>query len=141
MPSVLEIIAKGFEGVIGGLHANTTEQGVSRLSAQLCTLSPGVGVETARQSIISSFDVVIEVSAPTDGRDRVRRVSEWFTSPGGATQMQDIFTFQVERTAAGGAIEGTFQATGAEPKLLAELRSRGITVERTLFQRSSASAG
>lgn len=141
IPSVLEIIAKGFEGVIGGLHANTTEQGLSRLSAQLCTLNPGVGVETARQSIISSFDVVIEVSAPTDGRDRVRRVSEWFTNPGGATQMQDIFTFQVERTAAGGALEGTFQATGAEPKLLAELRSRGITVERTLFQRASTSAG
>jgi pilus assembly protein CpaF len=141
LPSVLEIIAKGFEGVSGGLHANTTEQGLSRLSAQLCTLNPGVGVETARQSIISSFDVVIEVSAPTDGRDRVRRVSEWFTTPGGATQMQDIFTFQVERTAAGGALEGTFQATGAEPKLLAELRSRGITIERNLFQRSSASAG
>jgi pilus assembly protein CpaF len=141
IPSVLEIIAKGFEGVLGGLHANTTEQGLSRLSGQLCTLNPGVGVETARQSIISSFDVVLEVCAPTDGRDRVRRVSEWFTSPGGTTQMQDIFTFQVERTAAGGAIEGTFQATGAEPKLLAELRSRGITVERALFQRPSASAG
>jgi pilus assembly protein CpaF len=138
--SVLEIIAKGFEGVLGGLHSTTTEQGLSRLSTQLCSLNPGVSVETARQSIISSFDVVIEVCAPTDGRDRVRRVSEWFTNPGGATQMQDIFTFLVERTAAGGAIEGTFQATGTEPKLLAELRSRGITIERSLFQRSSASS-
>jgi pilus assembly protein CpaF len=136
MPSVLEIIAKGFEGVVGGLHSTTTEQGLSRLSAQLCALTPGITIETSRQAIVSSFDVVVEVCAPTDGRDRVRRVSEWFTNPGGVTQMQDIFTFLVERTAAGGAIEGTFQATGAEPKLLGELRSRGVSIERSLFQRS-----
>jgi pilus assembly protein CpaF len=135
---VLEIIAKGFEGVLGGLHSTTTEQGLSRLAAQLCALTPGVTLETARQAIVSSFDVVIEVCAPTDGRDRVRRVGEWFTNPGGVTQMQDIFTFLVERTAAGGAIEGTFQATGTEPKLLGELRSRGISIERSLFQRGAS---
>lgn len=138
LPPVLEIVAKGFEGVLGGLHATSTEQGIGRLSAQLCTMSPGLGMDVARHSMTSSFDVVVELCAPSDGRDRVRRVSEWVTAPGGVAEMQDIFTFVVERTAAGGAVEGTFQATGAEPKLLAELRSRGLSVDRGLFQRTTA---
>jgi hypothetical protein len=36
-------------------------------------------------------------------------------------------------------VEGSFLASGTEPKLMDELRSRGVQVEATLFHRASPS--
>jgi len=88
---------------------------------------------------VSSFDLVLEVGSYSDGRDRVRRVVEPLCSPSGITQLQEIFAFVAERTAAGGSVEGSFLASGTEPKLLDELRSRGVPIEPTLFHRAAPS--
>jgi pilus assembly protein CpaF len=68
----------------------------------------------------------------------VRRVIELASDPDGSTDLREIFSFVAERTAAGGSVEGTFLATGTEPRLLEELRARGVHVDATLFHRSSA---
>jgi pilus assembly protein CpaF len=82
---------------------------------------------------------VLEVGVYSDGRDRIRRVVEPVCSSSGITQLQEIFAFVAERTAAGGSVEGTFLASGSEPKLMDELRSRGVHVDASLFHRVSPS--
>jgi pilus assembly protein CpaF len=137
LSAVMEAIVRGTSGVLGGVHCNNVEQGLTRLSTGYAATTPGVSVDTARQNLVSSFDLVLEVGVYSDGRDRVRRVVEPVCSPSGITQLQEIFAFVAERTAAGGSVEGTFLASGTEPKLMDELRSRGIQVDATLFHRAS----
>ena len=48
---------------------------------------------------------------------------------------QDIFTFMMDRTAAGGSIEGTFSASGVIPQIVETWRARGTTVESAIFSR------
>jgi pilus assembly protein CpaF len=98
-----------------------------------------VSVETARQNLASSFDLILEVGSYSDGRERVRRIIEPTSSSDGTTQLREIFSFLAERTATGGSVEGSFVASGAEPKLIEELRSRGIHVDATLFHRATPS--
>lgn len=139
LAAVMETIVRGSSGVLGGVHCNNVEQGLTRLSTGYAAATPGVSVDTARQNLVSSFDLVLEVGSYSDGRDRIRRIVEPLCSPSGITQLQEIFAFVAERTAAGGSVEGSFLASGTEPKLMDELRSRGVQVEPTLFHRASPS--
>lgn len=139
LAAVMEVIVRGFSGVLGGVHCNSVEQGLTRLSTSYAALTPGVTVDTARQALVSSFDLVLEVCAFSDGRERVRRIVEPVCSPSGITQLQEIFSFVAERTAAGGSVEGTFLASGTEPKLMDELRARGVSIDGALFHRAPPS--
>jgi pilus assembly protein CpaF len=139
LAAVMETLVRGSSGVLGGVHCNNVEQGLTRLSTGYAAATPGVSVDTARQNLVSSFDLVLEVGSYSDGRDRVRRIVEPLCSPSGITQLHEIFAFVAERTAAGGSVEGSFLASGTEPRLMDELRSRGIPVEPTLFHRASPS--
>lgn len=136
---VTEIIVRGFSGVIAGAHSNTLEQGLNRLATNFAALTPGVSVDTARQGLVSSFDVALEVALTGEGKERVRRIVELSANSSGMTQLQELFTFVPERGAPSGSTEGAFLASGTEPRLVEELRSRGIHLDAALFQRGAPS--
>ena len=65
---------------------------------------------------------------------RAETVSEVSGVEGTTIQLQDIFRF--ERTGKRGRlIDGRFVATGIVPRVVTELRERGIEVPMTLFQK------
>ena len=135
LAAVMEIIVHGFSGVVAGVNSSTVEQALGRLSTNFASLTPGVTVDTARQALASGFDLVVEVGSAPDGRDRVRRVVDVSLDPSGATQLHEVFSF-TDRAAAGGSPEGTFVAASAEPRLLDELRARGVQIDTSPFQRT-----
>ena len=49
--------------------------------------------------------------------------------------VRDVFTFAIERAAAGGAIEGSFHPTGVVPGIVEDLAARGVTIDPSLFKR------
>jgi hypothetical protein len=69
----------------------------------------------------------------------VRRVVDISLSGGGATQLQEIFSFVTDRAAGGATPEGTFLAAHGEPRLLDELRARGVQIDTSPFQRANNS--
>jgi pilus assembly protein CpaF len=77
----------------------------------------------------------VEVARLRDGRYRVLRVAEMLGATAAGVHTQDVFTFVMDRTAAGGAIEGSFVPSGAVPHVAEVLRSRGIILESTMFSR------
>lgn len=136
LTAVMDIVAHGFSGLVAGALARTIEQALSRLSATFAAATPGASVSTAREALLSRFDLALEICSSSDARERVRRVVEIVSNPTGATQQQEIFSFVPQRTAMGGSVEGTFVATGTEPRLMEELRARGVPVDAGLFNRA-----
>jgi pilus assembly protein CpaF len=139
LAAVMEIIVHGFNGVVGGVNSSTVEQAISRLATNFASLTPGVTVDTARQAIASGFDLALEVGSSPDGRERVRRVVDISLGGNGSAQLQEIFSFVTDRAASTPGGEGTFLAANGEPRLLDELRARGVQIDTSPFQRANNS--
>jgi pilus assembly protein CpaF len=135
LAAVMEIIVHGFNGVVGGVNSSTVEQALSRLATNFASLTPGVSVDTSRQAIVSGFDLALEVGASPDGKERVRRVVDISSGASGGSQLHDVFTFFSDR----GGPDGAFVAVQGEPRLLDELRARGVQIDTTPFQRTGNS--
>jgi len=133
---VVDAIGDGVTGVLAASHAPTLRQLAARLPADLAATRPGVPVDTAREWLGTAFDLVLEIARLRDGRHRVMRVSE-FTPEPGKLSVRDIFTFNVERTATGGSVEGSFLPSGVVPRVVEDLALRGASVDTSIFKRGS----
>jgi pilus assembly protein CpaF len=133
--AVSEIIASGVDGVLAVRHATSIKRALLRLSGEVASVHPGLGIRAARELVAGSFDVIVEVARLRDDRVRVLRVAEVTGVSSDEIELQDIFTFAPDRTAAGGAVEGTFTASGHVPQVVESLRARGESLDSTLFSR------
>jgi pilus assembly protein CpaF len=130
---VVDAIGDGVDGVLAAARAPTLRQAAARVTADLAASRPGLTPETAREWLSSAFDLCIEIARLRDGRHRVLRVAELGVE-GSAVVIRDIFSFSVERTAAGGAVEGSFSATGVTPRIVEDLQARGVNVDTSIFK-------
>lgn len=133
--SVLEVVSGGSDGLIAVVPAASLRRGMARLPAEIAAARAGLGVAAARELTAGTFDVLIEVARLRDGRQRVIRVAEPLGVVEGEIALRDVFTFVVERTATGGSVEGTFQATGVAPRVVGDMAARGIHVDSGVFSR------
>jgi pilus assembly protein CpaF len=133
--SALEIVSGGFDGLVAVLPAASLRRGLARLPAELSAARPGLGIAAAKEWITGTFDVLVDVARLRDGRQRVIRVAEPIGVIDGEIALRDIFTFVIERTATGGSVEGTFQATGVAPRVVGDMTARGIHVDSGVFSR------
>jgi pilus assembly protein CpaF len=132
--AVASTIVEGLEGVLAAMAAPSLRHALERLVPDLMAARPGLTPDAARSWLLGSFELAVEVARLRDGRYRVMRVAELYGSNGGIVG-RDIFTFVVERTAAGGAIEGSFGPTGIVPRIADELAARGGAFDASLFKR------
>ncbi|HTJ84358.1 MAG TPA: ATPase, T2SS/T4P/T4SS family, partial [Polyangiaceae bacterium] len=132
---VVDAIGDGVDGVLAAARAPTLRHLVARLPADLAATKRMLALDTAREWLASSFDLVVEVARMRDGRQRAMRLSEFSLDPGAPLGQRDIFTFSAERTAAGGALEGTFHASGVVPRIAEDLAARGVAVDMAIFKR------
>ena len=132
---ILEAIADGGDGVVAARYAPSLRRGLSRLPGVVAAERPQVRIAAARELVANAFEIVVEVARLQDDRYRVLRIAEVTGASGEEIQTQDIFTFVMDRTAAGGSIEGTFNASGIVPQVVEAWRARGTTVESAIFSR------
>lgn len=131
---VVDAIGDGVDGVLAAARAPTLRQALARLTADIAATRPGIGADTAREWLASAFDLAVEIARLRDGRHRVMRVSE-LAIEGNRVVPRDVFNFVVERTAAGGAVEGSFHPTGVVPAIVDDLISRGVGIDVGMFKR------
>ncbi len=133
--AILDVVSGGTDGLVAVTDAASLRRGLARLPAELAVARPGLTVDVAREWLASTFDIVIDVARLRDGRQRVVRVAEVTGVEHGEIALRDIFAFVVERTATGGSVEGTFQATGTPPRIVNDMAARGIHVDSGVFSR------
>jgi pilus assembly protein CpaF len=131
---VIEAVGEGLGGLLAASRAPTLRQALARITADVAAARTGVGLDAAREAIAATFDLALEVSRLRDGRPRLMRVAE-LRMEDGALVPRDVFTFHVERTAAGGALEGSFHPTGAIPVFVEDLAARGSSIDTSIFRR------
>lgn len=136
--ATLQTVFEGADGVIARLGARSVERGIAQLCAHTAMMRPGLNVATVADAVIAAFDLVLEVGRLRDTRSRVLRVAELRAGDALPVAADDIFTFSVERVATGGAVEGSFNATGLQPRFAAELKTRGVRVDSGIFGRAKA---
>jgi pilus assembly protein CpaF len=132
---MVEAIADGADGVVAARYAPSLRRALSRLPGVVAAERPQIRIAAARELVLNAFEIVVEVARLRDDRHRVLRIAEIVNSTSDEIQAQDIFTFVMDRTAAGGAIEGVFSASGIVPQVVDTLRARGAAVESSIFSR------
>ena len=132
---VLDAVAGGCDGVVAFMRAPTLRHAFARAVPEIAALRAGLPIDAVREWLNASFDVSIELVRLRDGRSRVARISEPAGVEGNAIALRDIFTFTVERTASGGAVEGSFHPSGVVPKVAENLQARGLGLDPGLFRR------
>ena len=122
-------------GRVGAGEELATQDAAVAMDRRRGRVEPGLGVEGAREWVAGAFEVVLEVARLRDERHRVLRVAEIVGVSAGEIVCQDIFNFVMDRTAAGGAIEGTFIPSGTVPQVVDAMRARGAALESAIFSR------
>ncbi len=130
---VLDATRLGAEGLVAVSYGGGLRSALARLTSVGCQM--GERLTAARESVASSIDVIVEIGRLRDGRHRALRVAEVLGSTEDGIEVQDIFSFVVERTAAGGAVEGTFTPSGIVPRVATHVAGRGFGLETSLFSR------
>jgi pilus assembly protein CpaF len=133
--AVTEMVASGVDGVLALRHATSIKRSLMRLAAEIAAARPGLGIRATRELLAGAYDVVVEVARLRDDRVRVLRVAELTGVAADEIELQDIFTFVPDRTAAGGAVEGTFSPSGNVPQVVESMRARGENLDSSLFSR------
>jgi len=134
---IVDAIGDGVDGVLAAARAPTLRHLVARLPADVAATKRMLQLDTAREWLAGSFDLVVEVARLRDGRNRVMRVAEFSLAQGSPLDLRDIFTFTVERTAAGGTVEGSFHPTGVVPRIAEDLVARGVALDLSIFKRTT----
>jgi pilus assembly protein CpaF len=133
--ALVEAVSDGADGVVAVRYAPTLRRALSRLPAEVAAARSGLGIDGAREWVAGAFEVALEIARLRDDRLRVLRVAELLGVSAGEIVCQDIFSFVMDRTAAGGAIEGTFVPSGTVPQVVDAMRARGAALESAIFSR------
>ena len=133
LPQVLDSLPSTTAAVLCSAQANTLNRGIEMLTAQIATQRPELSPATARQWLLSGFDIAVEVVRLGDGRSRITRLVE--LRPDRHPALRDVFNFSYERTVSGGSMEGSFTSTGLVPRIVQDLAARGMPIDQGLFRR------
>jgi pilus assembly protein CpaF len=133
---MLQAMNTGHEGSMATVHANSPRDAISRLEQMIGMAGMPMTIASIRGQIAAAIRVIVQLQRLSDGKRRVTSIAEITGLEGDIIQMQEIYRFVRTGTAADGAVEGHFQATGVRPRFLGDLIAQGITIPGSYFDPS-----
>ena len=130
---MLQAMNTGHEGSLSTIHANDTEDALSRLEVMVSMAGFELPVNVVRRYIASALTVVIHLARLKGGVRRVMRVSELAGLENGEYQLREIFGFKQRSVDDEGVAMGNFYATGHRPTFCRRLEEIGIVLPESLF--------
>ena len=131
---MLQAMNTGHDGSMTTVHANTARDALSRVEQMIGMAGIDISPKSARAQIASAINVVLQVTRLSDGKRRVRSLSEITGMEGETITMQDIFVFKSTGVGENGEVLGHFEATGIRPKFLQATAEFGIDLPAELFR-------
>jgi pilus assembly protein CpaF len=133
---MLQAMNTGHEGSMATIHANTPRDAISRLEQMIGMAGLPMTVASIRGQIAGAIQLIVQLQRQSDGKRKVTSIAEITGLEGDIIQMQEIYRFVRTGTAADGAVQGHFAATGVRPRFLAHLTNLGVKIPGNYFDPS-----
>jgi len=134
---MLQAMNTGHDGSLTTVHANSPRDVMSRLETMVLMSGMDLPIRAIREQIASAIDLVVHESRFSDGTRKITKVTEVVGLEGDRITMQDIFEYVQTGVDEKGGVKGHFGPTGAVPKFIEEVESRGLTMDRSIFDPSA----
>ncbi|MBX7541294.1 CpaF family protein [Qipengyuania sp. GH29] len=131
---MLQAMNTGHDGSMTTVHANTPRDALSRVEQMIGMSGIDITGKSARAQIASALNVVVQVGRLSDGRRKVKSLSELTGMEGDTITMQEIFRYKMTGRDDDGTVQGHFEATGIRPKFLQDAEAHGIHLPSHLFR-------
>ncbi|MDD4938688.1 MAG: ATPase, T2SS/T4P/T4SS family [Candidatus Omnitrophica bacterium] len=133
---MLQAMNTGHDGSMTTLHANSTQDVLSRLDSLILMSGIEIPLRAIREMIASSIDVIVHTARLSDGSRKVTQITE-ITGMLDEVHigLHDIFAFHQVNVDERGKINGNFEPTGAIPTFFEEFHRRGIPLSADLFKK------
>ena len=131
---MLQAMNTGHDGSMTTVHANTPRDALSRVEQMIGMSGIDITSKSSRAQIASALNVVVQVTRLSDGRRKVKSLSELTGMEGETITMQEIFRFKMTGRDDDGTVLGHFEATGIRPKFLQDAEAHGIKLPSELFR-------
>jgi len=132
---MLQAMNTGHDGSMTTIHANSTQDVLSRLDSMILMGGVELPIRAIREMVASAIDMVIHTARLFDGSRKIVQVTE---VTGMKDEMhinlKDIFIFKQTGIDSQGNVLGGFQATGYKPSVLEEIKVKGIKLSDNIFQ-------
>ena len=132
---MLQAMNTGHEGSLSTIHANDTQDALSRMEVMVTMAGYELPVTVVQRYIASAVTLLVHVARLKGGVRRVMRITEVTGLEGGAYQLNDLFGFRQRIVDDEGVAHGTFYATGNRPMFINRLEELGVMLPDSLFQK------
>ena len=130
---MLQAMNTGHEGSLTTIHANDTDDALSRMEVMVSMAGFDLPASVVRRYIASAVTLLVHVSRLKGGVRRITRVSEITGLQGNEYQIQDLFRFRQTGVNDAGLATGEFLATGNRPHFLARIEDAGVELADGVF--------
>ncbi len=130
---MLQAMNTGHEGSLSTVHANSPRDALSRVENMVLMGGIELPVSAIREQLAAALHLIIQFQRFSDGVRRMVKVTEVTGTEGAAVTLQDIFVFQVEKTAPDGRVSGRYRPTGLRPTFTDILKVAGCDFDAAIF--------
>ncbi len=132
---MLQAMNTGHDGSMTTIHANSTQDVLSRLDSLVLMSGIEIPLRAIREMISSSIDMIVHTARLSDGTRKVMQITEITGMVDDVhIGMKDIFAFNQTGIDAQGKIQGSFGSTGYIPTFYGDLARSGITLDVDVFK-------
>ncbi len=133
---MLQAMNTGHDGSLTTIHANSTQDVISRLDSMILMSGIELPVRTIREMVASAIDIIVHTARLSDGSRKVVQVTEVIGMAEDmiGLELRDIFVFIQEEIDKDGKIKGQFSATGYIPSFYESLKRMGIELDPEIFK-------
>ncbi|TBR20245.1 CpaF family protein [bacterium] len=132
---MLQAMNTGHDGSLTTVHANSTQDVLSRLDSMILMSGIELPIRAIREMVVSAVDLIIHTNRLSDGTRKIVQISE-LTGMKNETQIatNDIFVFKQSGIDSNGHVLGEFKSTGIMPTFYEEMKVRGIILPESIFK-------
>jgi pilus assembly protein CpaF len=134
---MLQAMNTGHDGSLCTVHANSPRDALNRLETMVLMAGLELPSRAIREQIVAAIQYVVQVRRCEDGVRRVESIAEITGMEGGTPLMQDLFRYR-QTGRKGPKLDGSFAATGIVPRIVHELREKGVEIPLAMFSEPKA---
>ena len=131
---MLQAMNTGHDGSMTTIHANSTQDVLSRLDSLILMSGIEIPLRAIREMIASAIDIIVHTSRMTDGSRKIVQITE---VTGMLDELhiglKDIFVFN-QSGIDNNKVLGEFQPTKIIPTFFDGLQNQGVTLSKDIFK-------